>query len=131
VTSECLAEQDLPDDGSVPVGHDELVVELHEGQEGLGGRRHDVDLFLRCSHNAFGVDRIPADSDQHSGGSVVSLVHYVSLPLYLQMSNDLGLHIGGNQKSRSTEYIIMYYMSNIFIILNSAFFIIAITVTWW
>jgi hypothetical protein len=59
-----LAEQDLPDNGPVPVRDDEFVIQSHEGQQGFGGRRHDVELLLRRSDDAVRVDGVSTDRDQ-------------------------------------------------------------------
>ena len=68
VAGEGLAHQDLADDRAVAVGDDDLVAAHQDGEQALAGPRRELDLLFRGAPNVAGVNRVPADRDEKTGG---------------------------------------------------------------
>jgi len=59
MASKRLAQEDLPNNGSVPMRDDQLVFPLHDGEQGTGGRSNDVHLLLGRPRDPARMDGIP------------------------------------------------------------------------
>ena len=64
MASKRLAQEDLPNNGSVPMRDDQLVFQLHDGEQGTGGRSNDFHLLLGRSRDATRMDGISPNCDK-------------------------------------------------------------------
>ncbi len=74
-----VAHEDLAHHRAVAVGDDELIVQPHQGQQGLRGARRDHHLLLGRAGDIAGVRGVAADRHEHPLGQRVGSVHGINL----------------------------------------------------